>query len=93
MVVGSMKQSLDTFDRRFDTREIELLEGPELRDGAVWIRWRATYRVGGAPPLAVEGEETAAIEGGRIRRLEDRIADEVTSRVLEWMDRYRERLK
>ena len=93
-VIDYMKQSLDDFDRRFDLRDTpELLEGPELRAGAVWIRWRVSYRVADAPPLVLEGEETAELEGDRICRLEDRISDSVSARVVEWMDRHGAKLK
>jgi hypothetical protein len=93
-VLAAMKRSLDEFDRRFDARENpEMLAGPELRDGAVWIRWRVGYRVVGAPPLIVEGEETAEFDGGRICRLEDRISSDEAVKVLEWMEAHEARLK
>jgi hypothetical protein len=72
-ILAYMKQSLDGFDRRFESRALDTLEGPSLKDGAVWMRWRVTYRVADAPPLVVEGEETATFEGDRIRRLEDQM--------------------
>jgi len=72
-VFAHLKQSLDGFDRRFDSRELELAGGPELRDGAVWIGWRGVYRVGDAE-LVIEGEETAYFEGNRISRLVDDFA-------------------
>ena len=90
---AALKRSLDTYDRRFDTRELALLEGPEDRDGAAWIRWRATYRVGDAPPMVIEGEETAYFEGDRIVRLEDRFSEESGKGALEWMEQHGESLK
>jgi hypothetical protein len=93
-VIEHLKESVDGFDRRFDTREPpELLAGPELRDGAVWIRWRVIYRLAGAPPLALEGEETAVFDGDRICRLEDRFEDEMSAAVIEWMDAHGDKLK
>jgi ketosteroid isomerase-like protein len=71
-VLAYLRASLDGFDRRFDERELEVLEGPVERGDSVWLRWRATYRLAGAPPLAVEGEETATYRGDAILRLEDR---------------------
>lgn len=68
----AFKHVLDGFDRRFDTRAVEMLEGPVERDGAVWFRWAATYTLAGVPPLRIEGEETVHFEGDHIRRLEDR---------------------
>jgi len=84
---AQLKQNLDGFDRRFDSRELELLEGPAERDGKVWIRWRATYRLAGKPPLVLEGEETASFEGDRIRRLEDRFGGDASA-VTGWLEQY-----
>ena len=92
-VFAQLKQSLDTFDRRFDSRELELREGPVERDGGVWMRWAVTYRVEGAPPLVLEGEELARFEGDRIRRLEDRFADDATQKMLAWMGEHAGRLR
>ncbi len=67
------KQICAGFDRRFDSRAVELLTPPVDRGGAVWFRWAAIYTLAGAPALRMEGEETAVFAGDRIRRLEDRM--------------------
>lgn len=88
-VFAYLKESLDGFDRRFDAREAPtIIEGPKADADSVWIRWRVTYTVGGAPPLVLEGEETAVMEGDRIRRLEDRFTDEMVARLEGWMQRH-----
>jgi ketosteroid isomerase-like protein len=92
-VLEYLKASLDGFDRRFETRELELLEGPELRDGAVWIRWRGTYRAGDAPPFVMEGEETARFRGERIAHLEDRFESGAAEKLAAWMDANAAKLK
>lgn len=84
-VMASLRDSVNGLDRRFDTRELESLEGPTLRDGNVWMRWRVTYRVEGAPPLVIDGEETAQLEGDRIARLEDRFSESAQKNMLEFM--------
>lgn len=84
-VFRHLKQSLDGFDRRCESRELEVIEGPEERDGGVWMRWRVTYRAGDAPPLAMAGEETATFEGDRICRLEDRFAPNTGKQMVAWM--------
>ncbi len=84
-VVDFLKRSVDGFDRKFGSRELETLEGPEERDGAVWLRWRATYRTEGLPDLAMDGEETAFYEGDLISRLEDRFTSESTKRTTEYL--------
>ena len=65
------KSTLDNFDRRFDSREIALLEGPREELDSVWIRGTATYRAAGVPEFVLELEETAYFDGERIRLLED----------------------
>jgi hypothetical protein len=91
-ILAYMKQSLDGFDRRFESRELDPLEGPSLKDGAVWMRWRVTYRVADAPPLVIEGEETAEFEGDRIRRLEDQMPAD-TSATLSFFEEHGDKLE
>jgi len=75
-ILAFFPRILDGFDRRFASRTITLLEGPALRDGAVWLRGRASYTAEGAPDLAFDLEEIARFDGDRIRHLEDRYDDE-----------------
>jgi len=92
-VVGYLKQSVDGFDRRFESRELELLEGPTERDGEVWIRWAVTYRAGDAPPLRIEGEETARFRGDRIERLTDHFDEGSTEKTLAWIREHEKQLR
>jgi hypothetical protein len=84
-IFAGMAQSVSTFDKRFESRELEMLEGPEERGDSVWVRWRVTYRAADAPPVAMDGEETATFAGERIQRLEDRFDPASAKAVLEWM--------
>ena len=43
---------LDGLDRRFESRELELMEGPIEEGETVRIRGSATYRAAGVPDLA-----------------------------------------
>lgn len=72
-IVDHLVESLNTFDRTYDERLLEPLSVPEMRNGAVYIRWVATYRKQGQPDLRVEGEEEVWIEDGKIVRLKDTI--------------------
>lgn len=87
------RKSCNTFDRRFDSRRVELLEGPQNRGGTVWCRWAATYSLAGAPDLRMEGEETAHMESGRIRHLQDQIGESVSADVGKHMATYATRLR
>ncbi len=71
-ILAYFVRALDGFDRRFASREIELLEGPRESADSVWIRGRAIYRAEGVPELAFDLEETATFANGVIVRLEDR---------------------
>jgi len=71
-ILSYFVRALDGFDRRFASREIELLEGPRESADRVWILGRAIYRADGVPELAFDLEETATYENGAIVRLEDR---------------------
>ena len=85
-VLAHLKRSVDGFDRRFETRELEILEGPEQEGSSVWLRWRGSYRSPGLPELVIDGEETALFEDGRIRRLEDRFPLEASSILEAWLE-------
>jgi hypothetical protein len=91
-VFTHLRASLDGFDRLFATRELELLEGPELRDAAVWLRWRASYRSPGVPELVIDGEESVTFSGDRIVRLEDVFALQMSALVERWFGQYGDRL-
>ena len=90
-VFAGLKASLDGTDRRFDGRVVDLIEGPELRNGEVWLRWRATYTLEGAPDLVFEGEEVATFEGDRICRLEDSMPEDA-SEILAYMEKHADKL-
>jgi hypothetical protein len=77
-LIAQLRSSVDAFDRRFPSRRLELLEGPTLRDGCVWLRWRASYSGPGIPELVLDGEESAHFDGDRIRLLEDRFPPEAS---------------
>lgn len=87
------KQACSAFDRRFDSRAVELLTPPVDRGGTVWFRWAATYTLAGAPALRMEGEETAVFEGDRIRRLEDRMPAATVQRTQAYLVEHAAKLK
>lgn len=91
-VLRSFKGALDALDRRFDSRTLVLLEGPTEQEGTVWIRWRATYTLDGAPDMQLEGEETAEFSGDRIRRLEDRFEEATATQAAAYLETHAARL-
>jgi hypothetical protein len=91
-VIAHLKASLDGFDRRFGSRELQLLDGPALRDGTVWLSWRASYKTPGLPELVIDGEEFVHFEGDRISLLEDRFRPETSALIKQWFDHYGDQL-
>jgi len=87
-ILDYFKFVLDGFDRRFDSREIELLEGPTEPGQSVWIRGRAIYRKDGVPDLALELEETVTFEDGVISRLEDHYEPAMQKEIAAYAERY-----
>ncbi|MCP5041356.1 MAG: nuclear transport factor 2 family protein [bacterium] len=81
-ILAFFKAFLDGFDRRFESRELALLEGPVEEGQAVRLRGAATYRAAGVPDFVLVLEETITFEGDRITRLEDRY-DETMAKELE----------
>jgi ketosteroid isomerase-like protein len=73
------------FDRRFDERDLALVEGPVERDGGIWARWSGAYRVAGAPDLPLEGEFFVTTRDGEIARYEERFADGTWQQVVAWL--------
>jgi ketosteroid isomerase-like protein len=92
-VKSAFKMMVNAFDRRFASRAVEVIEGPTERDGSVWFRWAATYTLPDAPALRMIGEETLVFEGGRIRRMEDRMSEEETQKVQAYLATHGAKLK
>jgi SnoaL-like domain len=72
-VLESFREACAMFDRRFDSREMRFVEGPEVRDGVVRIKAVGTYRREGLEPLELIGEEWFHVEGDRIARHVDQV--------------------
>ena len=92
-VLAQFKNSVNSFDRRFDSRAIEVLEDPSEKDGGVWIRWATIYTLAGAPDCRIEGEEHAVFAGDRIRQLTDSITEVEAGRVGAYFAQHGAKLK
>ncbi len=91
-ILEYFKNVLDRFDRRFETREIALLEGPTEDGESVRIRGSATYRAKGVPDFNVDLEETVFFEGDRIRRLEDHYQPAMKQSIVTYLEKHGEKL-
>jgi len=87
-IVAYFKSVLDGFDRRFETRELALLEGPTESGDSVRIRGSATYRSPGVPDLVLVLDEIVTFDGDLIVRLEDRYDDEIARALDAYLDEH-----
>jgi hypothetical protein len=90
-VLGSFRDGVAMFDRRFDSRTLEIIEGPEIADGIVRIKTVNRYERAGLEPLELVGEEWFHFEGDRIARHVDRVVN--VADVMEYLARHGEALK
>ena len=91
-ILAYFKMVLDRFDRRFESREIAVLEGPTEEGDSVWIRGSATYRAAGVPEFVLELEETVHFDGDRIRLLEDRYEPAMKQGIAAYLKEHGEKL-
>lgn len=79
--LGLLRKSVDTLDRRFDDRRVELVGAPEVEGDTVRFGWRAIYALANRSDLEIAGVETVGFEGDRIRTLVDDMEEGVAERV------------
>ncbi len=92
-VLDGLQLSVNTVDRRFDIRIPEIIEGPEVRDEGIWMRFRLSFRRAGLPDLSVEGEHLQVLEDGRFVKLAERLAPGHGERAADYLEKYDAALK
>ncbi len=87
-LIDYLRNSVNEFDRKFDTRRVEPVGEP--KSGSDWfeMRWRGTYEKAGCPDLVLEGVERATFRGDRIALLEDAIEREQVRKVNAYLERH-----
>jgi hypothetical protein len=70
-ITRGLKKSLDGFDRRFETRTIEVIGEPAVEGDEMRMRWKVTYTVPGCEPYLLEGRSTVRARDGLIAYLAD----------------------
>ncbi|MBW2287025.1 MAG: nuclear transport factor 2 family protein [Deltaproteobacteria bacterium] len=92
-ILAYFKAVLDGFDRRFESREIALLDGPFEEEQTVRFRGSASYRAEGVPDLVLVLEEIITFEGDRIIHLEDRYDDDMIGALRAYLEEHGEALE
>lgn len=83
-ILASFVASIAGMDKRFDSRHIEDQQYKEV-DGTSVAVLHVRFCLAGTPDMEMDVEERAVFEGDRIALLEDRIADESSAAVNQWM--------
>ena len=84
-VFAGIKKSLDGFDRRMDSRRIDVLAPPTVNDDSIEVKWAVTYTLGSAPPVRVEAVSTGRVADGKITHLTDAYATEAEQTLGGWL--------
>jgi hypothetical protein len=86
-IFAGMKKSLDGFDRKFDGRDLEVTEGPQVEGDELRAGWKVVYRKAGLEPYELRGRSVARYRDGRIVYLEDSYDADVDAGFAAWQSR------
>jgi ketosteroid isomerase-like protein len=86
-VLAKLKNGVDNFDRRMDSRTPDF-QTPTVQGDTLTMKWKVTYTKEGLPDLAISGVETAIFEGDRIKLLRDTFDPEAQKALEQWMAKH-----
>ena len=87
-IISSFQSDVNSFDRKFDQRIVELVKPPYEQGPVVHAHWRAVYKKEGIPDLELRGVEQAHFQADKIHRLVSVFDDAQEQSVLEWLGRH-----
>ncbi len=83
-VIAKLKNGVDTFDRKMDTRTPDF-QTPTVEGNCLRMDWTVTYTKAGCPDLSIAGCETAEFDGAQIALLRDDFDPTAEKAMGEWM--------
>ena len=84
-IFSGIKKSLDGFDRKFDKRELALVDEPVIEGNEICANWAVTYRKDDLAPYILLGQSVATYRDGKIAALSDSIDPEAEAALGEWV--------
>jgi len=84
-IFKGIKKSLDGFDRRFDTRKIDITSAPVVEGDTMRVGWVVTYQKGGLAPFPLRGRSEARYRDGKIAYLGDSYDASMAKDAADWM--------
>lgn len=70
-ILRGIRKSVNGFDRRFATRQIDVTSGPDVDGDEVRLGWSVTYTLAGVEPFVLPGRSRARFRDGKLIELED----------------------
>ena len=83
-ILRGIQKSVNGFDRRFATRQIEVTSGPEVEGDTVRLGWSVTYTLEGVEPFVLPGRSRARLRDGKLVELEDAYDASTMQAAAEW---------
>ena len=83
-ILAGMKRSVNGFDRRFEQREIAVVDGPVVEGDEMRVGWQVTYRKAGLAPFVLRGRSSARYRDGVIAQLTDSFGADLEVELAEW---------
>jgi hypothetical protein len=91
-IIRFLKNDVERFDRRFDSRTLEGLTEPTAIGKNLSRKWRCTFKLRGAPDLVTEGTARYEFSGTLIRAIEEEITPESMRDFMQWMKEHGSKL-
>jgi hypothetical protein len=84
-IFKGIKKSLDGFDRRFDSRKIDITSAPVVEGDTMRVGWVVTYEKNGVAPFPLRGRSEARYRDGKIAYLGDSYDAAMAKDAADWM--------
>ena len=83
-IFKGIKKSLDGFDRKFDSRKIDITSAPVVEGDKMRVGWTVTYDKAGWTPFPLRGRSEARYRDGKIAYLCDSYDAAMAKEGAEW---------
>jgi len=86
-IFAGIKKSLDGFDRKFASRDIELKGAPEVEGDEMRMKWEVTYHQKDVPDFILRGNSVVRYRDGKIAHISDCYDAAVENEFADWQRR------
>lgn len=83
-IFAGMKKSLDGFDRKFEKRDVEVTDGPQISATEIRMGWKVTYHHASLPQFVLLGRSLVRYAGDKIVYLCDSYEPSTEAEFAQW---------